>query len=301
MSFLSLSNIVKTFDQTKAVDQVSIEVQPQSIFGMLGPNGAGKTTLIRIITNILLPDSGTVMLEGQPMNLSRTRLIGYMPEERGLYKKMKVGEELLYLARLRGLSKAEAKQKIEAWMERFDILDWWDKKVEELSKGMQQKIQFISTVVHQPKLIILDEPFSGLDPINTNLIRSEIFRLKSEGATIIFSTHRMEQVEEICEEIALIHQGQKVLEGQVHKLKQQFKKNIFKIGFNGNLPNFEQAPFRILEEKQACLQIQTNPDINPNEILSYLIAQGMTIHSFNEVLPSLNEIFITQVSPLSNE
>ncbi len=301
MSFLLLNNIVKTFDKTTAVDHVSIEVQPQRIYGMLGPNGAGKTTLIRIITSILLPDSGTVMLDGEPMNISRTRLIGYMPEERGLYKKMKVGEELMYLARLRGLTKTEAKEKILSWMQRFDIADWWDKRVEELSKGMQQKIQFISTVVHQPRLIILDEPFSGLDPINTNLIRSEIYRLKAEGATILFSTHRMEQVEEICEEIALIHQGKKVLEGDVHQLKQQFKKHIFQIGFSGALPTFEQAPFSIISQSERELSIQATADTNPNAILSYLIDQGMTINAFNELLPSLNEIFITQVSPISNE
>ncbi len=296
MPLLQLENIVKSFEATKAVDDVSLQIETGRIYGLLGPNGAGKTTLIRIITNILMPDSGRVILDGNTMNLNQTRFIGYMPEERGLYKKMKVGEQLLYLTQLKGINYKEAKEKINIWMDRFEITDWWNKKVEELSKGMQQKIQFISTVVHQPKLIILDEPFSGLDPINTNLIREEIYRLKTEGATIIFSTHRMEQVEEICEEMSLINQGKKILEGRVSDLKNQFKKNQFAINFEGHLPNFESAPFSILSNEGKELVVQLDGETSPNELLVYMINAGTEIHAFNELLPSINEIFIEQVN-----
>jgi len=215
MSILRLENVVKTYENHVAVNDVSFEMPEDCIFGMLGPNGAGKTSLIRIITTITRADSGVVLFDGEKLNSSHPSQIGYMPEERGLYKKMGVGEHLLYLARLKGLSKSEANHEIKSWFTKFGIEDWWDKKVEELSKGMQQKIQFISTVVHKPRLLILDEPFSGLDPINTNLIKDEIDELHSKGTSIIFSTHRMEQVEEVCDFIVLINQGKKVLEGRV--------------------------------------------------------------------------------------
>ena len=233
MSILKLENVVKKYDKHTAVNNVSFEVPKGSIFGLLGPNGAGKTSLIRIITTITGADEGTVFLDGEKLNNETPNYIGYLPEERGLYKKMEVGEQLLYLAQLKGLSKKEAKAQINKWFARLGMDDWWKKKVEELSKGMQQKVQFVATVVHEPKLLILDEPFTGLDPINTNLIKDEIRRLNEDGVSIIFSTHRMEQVEEICEHIVLINQGEKILEGRVEDVKQQFKENVYKINYEG--------------------------------------------------------------------
>ena len=245
---LKLEKVLKTYDKYKAVNEVSFEVPKGCIFGLLGPNGAGKTSLIRIITTIIRADAGQVFLNGEKLNSRHPEIIGYMPEERGLYRKMKVGEHLLYLAQLKGLSKADAKAAIQHWFEKFDISDWWPKKVEELSKGMQQKIQFIATIIHDPDLIILDEPFSGLDPINTNLIKQEIQELKAAGKSIIFSTHRMEQVEEICEQIVLINQGQKVLDGSMKSLKEQFKQNLFRIDYEGELPLDIQAKTSIYED-----------------------------------------------------
>ena len=228
-NILELENIIKSYDKHLAVNEVSFDVPAGSIFGLLGPNGAGKTSLIRIITTITRADAGQVRFNGVPLNSTHPSQIGYMPEERGLYKKMKVGDHLMYLAQLKGLSNKDAKSKIDNWLEKFEIKDWWDKKVEELSKGMQQKIQFISTVVHEPPLLILDEPFSGLDPINTNLIKDEIDQMHHNGISIIFSTHRMEQVEEICEYIVLINQGRNVLQGKVADIKEQFKENLFQV------------------------------------------------------------------------
>ena len=294
-AILTLDQVVKTYDKHTAVDHVSFEVPRGSIFGLLGPNGAGKTSLIRIITTITRADQGKVLLDGELLNNRHPAQIGYMPEERGLYKKMKVGDHLMYLARLKGLSKKDAKSKIDYWFEKFEITDWWGKKVEELSKGMQQKIQFITTVVHEPKLLILDEPFSGLDPINTNLIKDEIDQLHKQGTSIIFSTHRMEQVEEICEHIVLINQGKNILGGQVKAVKDQFKLHNYQITYEGTLPTNLGAQVKIIEQKQNQLTVHLTPGTDSGSLLQFLINNGVRIISFNEILPSLNEIFIQQV------
>lgn len=292
---LELQNINKAYRHHLAVDQVSFKVPKHSIFGLLGPNGAGKTSLIRIITTITRADSGQVFLNGEPLNSKHPTQIGYMPEERGLYKKMKVGEHLLYLAQLKGLSKSEAKARIQEWLEKFAIEDWWNKKIEELSKGMQQKIQFISTVVHRPQLLILDEPFSGLDPINTNIIKEEIELLRREGASIIFSTHRMEQVEKICEHIVLINRGQNILEGKVQEIREQFKDNQFAVRFHGHLSPQVREQLHILEEKEGAMVLQTTPEEDPNFLLRQLMDGGLSLLGFHEILPTLNQIFIQQV------
>jgi len=295
MAVLSLDNVVKQYSNHRAVDGVTFDVQEGSIFGLLGPNGAGKTSLIRIITTITAADSGTVLINGEPLNGKHPQKIGYLPEERGLYKKMKVGDQLLFLAQLKGLDKREAKKKIDGWLERFEITDWWDKKVQELSKGMQQKIQFISTVVHEPKLMILDEPFSGLDPINTNLIKDEIHRLNQNGTSIIFSTHRMEQVEEICEDIALINKGKVVLKGKMEQIKEDNKQNIFKVGYKGNVPSLNSSKYHIITQNDHEVTLQMDADMAPNELINDLIKQGVIIDSYNEIKPTLNEIFIKKV------
>ena len=293
MSILSLQNVVKRYHNHVAVDHTSFEVPKGSIFGLLGPNGAGKTSLIRIITTITGADEGKILLDGEPLNLDHPKDIGYMPEERGLYKKMKVGEQLLYLAQLKGMSKKDAKAQLKYWLTKFDIADWWDKKIEELSKGMQQKIQFIATVVHDPKLLILDEPFSGLDPINANLIREEIYELNKKGKSIIFSTHRMEQVEEICEEIALINKGKMILQGKVQDIKDQYKENVYELQFDGNLPaGFDTSTFDILEDSDSRVLIRVKEGHDSNDLLLKVIQSGIHLKSYREVLPSLNEIFI---------
>ena len=297
MNILSIQSVSKNYHNHKAVDNVSFDVPEGSIFGLLGPNGAGKTSLIRIITTITGADSGKIILDGQPIDETTPAKIGYMPEERGLYKKMKVAEQLLYLAQLKGLSKKEATEEIKYWFNKFDIADWWNKKIDELSKGMQQKIQFIATVIHRPKLLILDEPFSGLDPVNTNLIKDEIHKLNDDGTTIIFSTHRMEQVEEICERIVLINKGSIILEGGVEEVKQRFKENLFKIESTHEIPTIhESAAFRIIKKNANEVIFKVSQGHDPNELLSSLIQQGIQIRSYNEILPSLNDIFIKQVS-----
>ncbi|MEL6867464.1 MAG: ATP-binding cassette domain-containing protein [Bacteroidota bacterium] len=292
---LELDHVVKTYDKHVAVDHLSFNMPSGCIFGLLGPNGAGKTSLIRIITTITRADSGTILLDGEPLSGHHPTQIGYMPEERGLYKKMKVGEHLMYLARLKGLSKKEARKAIDAWFDKFEIGHWWSKKVEELSKGMQQKIQFISTVVHRPKLLILDEPFSGLDPINTNLIKEEIDQLHREGTSIIFSTHRMEQVEEVCEHIVLINQGKNVLQGRVDAVKEQFKEHLFKVEFQGTLPEQVDQWLNIKKRKPQEIIVQLPEHQTANDCLQDLMKSGVQIKAFNEILPSLNEIFIKQV------
>lgn len=292
---LELQDIVKSFSEKKAVQGVSLSITKGSIFGLLGPNGAGKTTLIRIITHIIGQDSGTVFLDGRPLQEEDQSFIGYMPEERGLYKKMKVWEQLIYLAQLKGLSNKEAKSRIQSWLEKFDIEDWKNKKIEELSKGMQQKVQFISTVVHQPKLVILDEPFSGLDPVNTNLIKKEIFELKEKGTTVIFSTHRMEQVEEICDHIALINEGEKILDGKVSEIKQRYKKNQYQVCYDGKISAQLEQDLQVLADHENNLLVQASEKHNSNAILSRLLQEQITIHDFNELLPSLNEVFISLV------
>jgi ABC-2 type transport system ATP-binding protein len=293
---LSINQVVKQYESTLAVDHISLSIPEGCIFGLLGPNGAGKTTLIRMITTILYQDSGTIELHNIPPNTNRSLYIGYMPEERGLYKKMKVGEHLLYLARLKGFSAKEAREKVDFWLDKLAIADWKNRPIEELSKGMQQKIQFIAAVVHEPKLIILDEPFSGLDPINANIIQDEIFALRQRGSTIIFSTHRMEQVEQICEQIALVNKGRIVLNGNVADIKQQFKKNLFSVGYTHTLPNLPDAPFNIIENQNNVLTIALIADIKPHNVLQYLLSKEVSVVSFNEILPSLHEIFVQQVN-----
>lgn len=294
MAFLSLQNIHKNFATTKALDGVSFDVEKQTIFGMLGPNGAGKTTSIRIITTILKQDAGDVIFNGEKLRESDAEQMGYMPEERGLYKKMKVWEQLVYLAQLKGLHHSDAKKKVFDWMEKFEIKDWWNKKVQELSKGMSQKVQFIATIIHEPKLIILDEPFSGLDPVNSKLIEEEIQKLREKGATIIFSTHRMEQVEEICENIILINKGHVVLNGKVSEIKQQFKKHEFSIHYTGSLPALSNR-FPVVRQMDHELVMKLDQQSTGNDLLRELINQQVQVTSFNEILPSLNEIFIEQV------
>lgn len=299
---LSLKNVVKKYHNHLAVDHISFDVQPGTIFGLLGPNGAGKTSLIRIITRITGADDGEVFLNGETLQEFHPAEIGYMPEERGLYKKMKVGEQLIYLAQLKGLSYRDAKEKLLVWMKKFDITSWWDKKISDLSKGMQQKVQFIATVVHNPSLIILDEPFSGLDPINANLIKDEIYELRKKGVSILFSTHRMEQVEEICDQIVLIHKGKKVLDGKVSDVKETFKENIFLVKYRGNLENhiIENHGYQVLLNENGDLRLKLPESASPNHLLQTLLTAGIEIHHFNEILPSLNEIFIKKVEQ-SNE
>lgn len=300
MDILQLNNVVKAYGKYLAVDHVSFSVPEGSIFGLLGPNGAGKTSLIRIITTITGADEGTVFFNGEKLSNSHPEQIGYMPEERGLYKKMKVGEELLYLAQLKGLSYSDARTEIIHWMTKFEIKDWWYKKVEELSKGMQQKVQFITTVIHKPKLLILDEPFTGLDPINAALIKDEIHELKRQGTTIIFSTHRMEQVEEICEYIMLINKGRNVLEGRVTDIKNEYKENLFRIEFQGALPDSIRENTEIIEQHDQSLTVRFNHGRDTNQLLSYLINNGVHVTSFNEILPSINDIFIKRVEESSS-
>lgn len=302
MDVLSLDGVVKRYSGHTAVDHVSFKIPKGCIFGMLGPNGAGKTSLIRIITTITAADEGSVYLDGSPLNSHSPSEIGYMPEERGLYKKMKVGEQLMYLAQLKGMTPKQALAAIKHWMEKFEITSWWGKKIQELSKGMQQKIQFISTVVHDPKLIILDEPFSGLDPINTNLIKDEIYQLNQNGTSVIFSTHRMEQVEEVCDRIVLINQGKIVLEGDVSDVKSANKDHKYRIGFEGQLPSRlrDDRNFRIISDSAKEVVVQFNAAYNPNSLLKGLIDQGIHVTSYEEILPTLNEIFINKVGE-SNE
>ena len=297
MNILSLRNVVKRYHNHTAVDDVSFEVPKGTIFGLLGPNGAGKTSLIRIITTITGADSGQVYLDGEALNTLHPNQIGYMPEERGLYKKMEVGEQLMYLAQLKGLSSAEARKKIKFWMEKFDILSWWNKKIQDLSKGMQQKVQFIATIVHDPKLIILDEPFSGLDPINTNLIKDEIHQLKENGASILFSTHRMEQVEELCDRIVLINKGKIILDGPVDQIKNDYKEHLYKIKLEDSGSKIQSNElFDVYSQSDKELIVKISDKKNPNDVLKYLIDQDIQVHHFNEILPSLNEIFIKKVN-----
>jgi ABC-2 type transport system ATP-binding protein len=297
MSILQLHNLKKYFATQKAVDDISLSIEKGNIYGLLGPNGAGKTTLIRMITGIFFPDEGEIFLDGKKFDpLNDVIHLGYMPEERGLYKKMKIGEQALYLAQLKGLSRSEAMEKIKQWFVKLEMQSWWNKKVEDLSKGMSQKLQFVITVLHEPKLIILDEPFSGLDPVNSNLIKDEIFNLAQRGSTIIFSTHRMEQVEEICDHIALVNKGKKILDGTVKKIKQDFKENLFSIGMEQMpLSMNGDAPFEMLGTQDHHSIVRIREGSTPNDVLKYLIQQGATIHSFNEILPSLNDIFIRLV------
>jgi len=301
MDFFSTHNIVKKYAHHLALDKVSINVPEGKIFGLLGPNGAGKTTLIRIINQITGPDSGEVIFKGEKLSGKHIEIIGYLPEERGLYKKMKVGEQALYLAQLKGLKRSDALKKLKFWFEKFEIQSWWDKKVEELSKGMQQKIQFMVTVIHDPKLLIFDEPFSGFDPINANLLKQEILELKKNGATIIFSTHNMASVEELCDNIALINNSKKILDGEVHQIRQQFKTNTFEVAFsnpNEDLLNGLNQRLNIIERKQVnghtYIRLKLKDILKSNELLTTLLHIGEVV-SFNEVIPGMNDIFIEVV------
>ena len=297
MNILEARNLKKYYATQKAVDDVSFSIEEGKIFGLLGPNGAGKTTLLRMITGIFYPDEGEIIFNGKRFDpLNDIRHIGYMPEERGLYKKMKIGEQALYLAQLKGLSKTEAMTYIKEWFTKLEMQTWWNKKVEDLSKGMSQKLQFVTTVLHQPKLIILDEPFSGLDPVNSNIIKDEIYGLAKKGATIIFSTHRMEQVEEICDHIVLMNKGKKILDGTVKNIRQEFKKNLFRIGFSSEPGSHYNNAFEIVQHNNDhSLTVKIHDGYSPNDVLSYYLQQQNAIVSFNEILPSLNEIFIQLV------
>ena len=296
MTLLELKNLKKYFATQKAVDDISLKVEQGQIFGLLGPNGAGKTTLIRMITGIFYPDEGQIIFDGKKFDpIKDVEYIGYMPEERGLYKKMKIGEQTMYLAQLKGLKKADALAKIKQWFIKFEMEGWWNKKVEDLSKGMSQKLQFVTTVLHNPKLIILDEPFSGLDPVNSNLIKDEIYNLAKNGATIIFSTHRMEQVEEICDHIALVNKGSIILDGTVAKVKQDFKENLFSIGADQMPAVNGETPFDIVGTKAEKNIVRIKEGKSSNDVLQYLLQNGAQINSFNEILPSLNDIFIKLV------
>jgi ABC-2 type transport system ATP-binding protein len=300
MSMLELTHLKKYFDTQKAVDDISFSVQKGTIFGLLGPNGAGKTTLIRMITGIFYPDEGSILLQGKKFNADEdSARIGYMPEERGLYKKMKIGEQALYFARLKGLSASDANRQVKDWFIRFEMQSWWNKKIEDLSKGMAQKLQFVITVLHRPELIILDEPFSGLDPVNANLIKDEIFRLAESGSSIIFSTHRMEQVEEICNQIVLVNKGKKILDGSVAGVKQEFKENLFRISASPLPQQFPEKIFEVLSNDGQTLTLRIKEDFKPNDVLKYFIEQNSNILSFAELLPSLNEIFIKLVEGTS--
>jgi ABC-2 type transport system ATP-binding protein len=304
MNRLEVKHVKKYYTSQKAVDDISFSLAPGSIFGLLGPNGAGKTTLIRMITGILFPDEGDIIFDGKHFDPDKdVAYIGYMPEEKGLYKKMKIGDQAIYLARLKGLSKATAIERVKHWFVKFEMQSWWNKKVEDLSKGMQQKLQFVTTVLNDPKLIILDEPFSGLDPVNTNLIKDEIYRLAQKGSSIIFSTHRMEQVEEICDHIILVNKGQKILDGTVTGVKQQFKENMFAIALD-NIPATINTPaFEVINNKDHQLILKIHEGYKPNDVLHYFLQQQADINSFHEILPSLSEIFIKLVegTPLTRQ
>jgi ABC-2 type transport system ATP-binding protein len=303
-NILSIDSVSKHYGSFTALNNVSLNIREGSIFGLLGPNGAGKTTLIRIINQITMPDSGKVLFDNTPLNIEHIRDIGYLPEERGLYQKMSIGDQALYLAQLKGLDNTTAKSELNSWFEKFEITDWWDKKVTELSKGMAQKIQFIVTVLHKPKLLIFDEPFSGFDPINANLIKDEILKLRDNGATIIFSTHRMESVEELCEDIALINKSNKILDGKLDDIKRKFKSNTFEVGVNSSNPDLlnkklesmydiSSPSFKTIGDNLK-LNVKLKNNQNSEDLLK-LISQDSEVIHFKEVIPSANEIFINSV------
>jgi len=304
MILFEAKDVTKRFATQTALDRVSISVPERSIYGLLGPNGAGKTTLIRIINQITAPDSGAIFLDGRPMKPQDVNNIGYLPEERGLYKKMKVGEQALYLAQLKGLSHAEAMRRLKYWFKKLQIIDWWDKKVEELSKGMQQKVQFVTTVLHEPRLLIFDEPFTGFDPINVKQIKDEILFLRERGATIIFSTHNMSSVEELCDNITLINKAETILEGSVDKIRNEWAGNEYEIVFAGEVTPSANGHFTVLgsafDGGRSTVRIKASEQSDNNEILRAMTASG-TVISFNPALPSMNEIFIRVVETKNKE
>jgi len=307
---LEINHVTKDYANHRALDDVSIQIPKGKIFGLLGPNGAGKTSLIRIINQITAPDSGEILFNGEALGPQHIAQIGYLPEERGLYKKMKIGDQMLYLAQLKGLSKREALARIQDWCQRLDITSWLDKKIEDLSKGMQQKVQFVATVIHQPQLIILDEPFSGFDPVNANIIKEQILRLNQEGATIIFSTHRMETVEELCDNIALINRSKKILDGSVQAIKKEYRNQTYRLEYTANEDNFllsEDSLFKGItstkHDKTYNTTIQLNNNIHINNVLMRFLPQ-IQLNQLIEIVPSMADIFIqkvTQVSPLSQD
>lgn len=297
---LSIRNIVKQYAGHTALNNVSLEVESGQIFGLLGPNGAGKTSLIRIINQITAPDSGEIYFAGEKLNQSHIERIGYLPEERGLYKKMEIGEQMIYLARLKGLGKDEATKRLKTWFEKLGMETWWKKKIEELSKGMQQKAQFVATVLHEPDLIILDEPFSGFDPVNAELIKEEILELNRKGTTILFSTHRMESVEQLCDSIALINQSHKILDGRIKDIKNTYRNETYLVEYTGNKLQLDgNQPFTIVEEKTTTdshiIRVKLAGNTTANEVLQYLIPKT-SINMLQEVIPSMNEIFIETVN-----
>ncbi len=302
-SILEVRHVVKKFSNHTALNDVTLVVPKQSVFGLLGPNGAGKTSLIRIINQITAPDSGEVFLKGEKLKPEHVNIIGYLPEERGLYRKMPVGEQALYLAQLKGIKKAEAKKRLMYWFEKFEMQTWWNKKIEELSKGMQQKVQFIVTVLHEPELLILDEPFSGFDPINAQLIRNEILELRKKGATVIFSTHNMGSVEELCDDIALLNKSQKILDGSVKDIRKTYKSNTYRLVFKGNLMGFTNAMWtgaELLdkgkdEDDHNWATIKLAPSVTINQLIQNLLPV-CELRSLNEVIPSMNDIFISKVN-----
>ncbi|SJN48575.1 ABC transporter, ATP-binding protein [Sphingobacterium sp. JB170] len=307
IKMLEIKNIVKKYSNHRALDNVSITVPKGSIFGLLGPNGAGKTTLIRIINQISAPDSGEIFFDGEKLQPKHIERIGYLPEERGLYKKMKIGEQMLYLAQLKGLKKKDASHRIKHWFEKLEIQSWWDKRVEDLSKGMQQKVQFVATIVHEPDLIILDEPFSGFDPVNAQIIQNEIIELNRKGATVIYSTHRMESIEALCDDIALINRSEKILEGSVKDIKQSYRNQTFKISYSsmeGARGEIDEIPFIDIirhttaqDTKEAVVKIHDDKTLN--DILLLLIPK-VTIHQIIEIIPSMHDIFIEKVTLSKN-
>ncbi|MFL2564040.1 MAG: ABC transporter ATP-binding protein [Flavobacteriales bacterium] len=297
MKVLEVRSVSKSYSHHKALDDVSLSVPEGQIFGLLGPNGAGKTSLIRIINQITMPDQGDVLFKGNSLSSEHIKAIGYLPEERGLYKKMKVGEQALYLAQLKGLSTAEAKTALKEWFKKFDIEPWWDKTVEDLSKGMAQKVQFITTVLHRPKLLIFDEPFSGFDPINANIIKDEIIKLKEQGTSIIFSTHRMESVEELCDHIALIDKSKKILDGPVQQIKENYKQEIYAVDFSSSNLDFLNAlpePFKLINKNNQQADIQIINQTPASDLIRFLLDKS-DIKAFEEKIPTINEIFIRTV------
>ncbi|NLA23966.1 MAG: ABC transporter ATP-binding protein [Bacteroidales bacterium] len=306
MSFLTANEVVKQYSGHLALDKLDLEVPENSIFGLLGPNGAGKTTFIRIVNQITAPDSGSIFLNGEKLTAKHIHQIGYLPEERGLYKKMKVGEQALYLCRLKGMSRPDALKQLKFWFEKFEISEWWNKKVEELSKGMQQKVQFITTILHKPKLLIFDEPFSGFDPINTNILKQEILKLRDEGATILFSTHNMSSVEEICDHIALINKSKKVLDGNINDIRNKYASGIYEFTFSGHFHKLLAsltASYEVLEAKEngkeSSIKIRVlDPQIKENDLIRQMLNFG-NITSFVQIKPNMNDIFIQVVEDAS--
>lgn len=302
---ISIRHIVKQYANHRALDDVSIEIEKAKVFGLLGPNGAGKTSLIRIINQITAPDSGEIFINGEPLNKVHIERIGYLPEERGLYKKMEIGEQIIYLARLKGLSRSEALKRAKYWFEKLEIQSWWNKKIEELSKGMQQKAQFVATVLHEPELLILDEPFTGFDPVNAGIIKNEILELNKKGATVIFSTHRMESVEELCDSIALLNLSHKILDGKVKTIRNSYRNGTYVLEYEGDKMHVNgNAPFTVLKENSVGnyqqLTLQINAGNRVNDVLQYMLPL-VAINKLEEVLPTMNDIFIQMVGATNNQ